>query len=117
MIFEQMTLRKSYLLSFFVRFIGHSVWYHYIINFSTVEPMIIDSELFKVNENMRKLCKAHLRGQGLGTNTVNSVGGEELLKALSENSTGNAVSLVNGCLSALRCFRNSGLEEKVKVVT
>lgn len=112
-----MTLRKSYLLSFFVRFIGHSVWYHYIINFSTVEPIIIDSELFKVNENMRKLYKAHLRGQGLGTNTVNSVGGEEFLKALLENSTGNAVSLVNGYLSALRRFRNSGLEEKVKVVT
>lgn len=85
-------------------------------------------------ENMRKMYKAHLRGQGLGTNTVNSVGGdtfylwnnvgheefwrvvtsddfdtvgrEALFKALSENSTGNVVSLVNGYLSTLRRFRN-----------
>ena len=85
-------------------------------------------------ENMRKIYKAHLQGQGLGRNTVNTVGGdtfylwnnvgheefwrvitsddfekegrEALFKALSENSTGNVSSLVNGYLSTLRRFRN-----------
>ena len=85
-------------------------------------------------ENMRKIYKAHLQGQGLGRNTVNTVGGdtfylwnnvgheefwrvitsddfekegrEALFKALSEKSTGNVSSLVNGYLSTLRRFRN-----------
>ena len=85
-------------------------------------------------ENMRKIYKAHLRGQGLADNTVNTVGGDTfylwnnvghdefwrvvtsndfetegrnaLLKALTENSTGNVTSLVNGYLSSLRRFRN-----------
>lgn len=85
-------------------------------------------------ENMRKIYKAHLQGQGLGRNTVNTVGGdtfylwnnvghdefwrvvtsdnfdtvarEALFKALSENSTGNVASLVNGYVSTLRRFRN-----------
>ena len=85
-------------------------------------------------ENMRKIYKAYLKGLGLGINTVNTVSGdafylwnnvshkefwrvvtsddfeavgrEALLKALSENSSGNAAALVNGYLSSLRRFRN-----------
>lgn len=85
-------------------------------------------------ENMRKIYKAHLQGQGLGRNTVNTVAGdtfylwnnvgheefwnvvtsddfdsvarEALLKALSKNSKGNVAALVNGYLTTLRRFRN-----------
>ena len=85
-------------------------------------------------ENMRRIYKAHLQGQGLGRNTVNTVAGdafylwnnvshdefwrvvtsddfdnvgrEALLKALTENSSGNVASLVNGYLATLRRFRN-----------
>lgn len=83
---------------------------------------------------MRRIYKAHLQGQGLGRNTVNTVAGdtfylwnnvshdefwrvvtsddfdtvgrEALLKALTENSSGNVASLVNGYLATLRRFRN-----------
>ena len=85
-------------------------------------------------EKMRKIYKAHLRGQGLGTNTVNTVGvdtfylwnnvgqdefwrvvtsddfdsvaREALFSALAKNSSGNVASLVNGYVSTLRRFRN-----------
>lgn len=85
-------------------------------------------------EKIRRNYKTHLRGQGLGTNTVNTVGGdtfylwnnvgkdefwrvvtsddfdkvarEALFEALSKKSNGNVVSLVNGYVSTLRRFKN-----------
>ena len=85
-------------------------------------------------ENMRKMYKTYLQGQGLGRNTVNTVGGdtfylwnnvghdefwrvvtsddfdtvarEALFAALSKNSSGNVASLVNGYVSTLRRFKN-----------
>lgn len=85
-------------------------------------------------ENIRKLYKTYLQGQGLGRNTVNTVGGdtfylwnnvghdefwrvvtaddfdnvarEALFAALAQNSSGNVTSLVTGYVSTLRRFRN-----------
>lgn len=85
-------------------------------------------------EKMRKIYKDYLRGQGLGANTVNTVGGdtfylwnnvgkdefwrvvtsddfdtvarEVLFTALSKYSSGNVESLINGYVSTLRRFRN-----------
>lgn len=85
-------------------------------------------------ENMRKIYKTYLEGQELSRNTVqtfsgdtfylwNNVGHDEfwdavtsddfetdardaLLKALTDNSTGNVSSLINGYLAVLRKFRN-----------
>lgn len=85
-------------------------------------------------ESMRKIYKTYLEGQELSRNTVqtfsgdtfylwNNVGHDEfwdavtsddfetdardaLLKALTDNSTGNVLSLINGYLAVLRRFRN-----------
>jgi len=85
-------------------------------------------------DNIRKIYKAYLQSQELGKNTVQTIAGdtfylwnnvghdefwavvtsddfetvgrEALLKALSENSSGNVAGLVNGYLASLRRFRN-----------
>lgn len=94
-------------------------------------------------ESMRKKYKAYLERQELGKNTVQTVTGdsfylwnnvghdefwdvvtsedfetvgkEALLKALSENSSGNVPALVNGYLSSIRRFRNFVYSEEVVV--
>ncbi|MDE6747563.1 MAG: PD-(D/E)XK nuclease family protein [Lachnospiraceae bacterium] len=94
-------------------------------------------------ESIRKMYKTYLEGQELGRNTVQTMSGdtfylwnnvgrdefweavtsndfetdakEALLKALTDNSTGNVSSLVNGYLATLRKFRNYVYSDDIDV--